>query len=162
LAAKAVALRPTVKASRISSEDILDQRAELHAEDVHNSQGDDDDNGGQIGCIDANLHVAQHHRPDSESGYMGDVPQPVGRRDSGEKDAEELAEGCCNGGESACLNDQKERPAVEKPPEWPQRLAQIYVLAACFGHHGCQLAIAERANDGQEGCDNPSAQEKRR
>ena len=66
-------------------EDVLDQRAQLHAEDVHDGQKDDDRDSGQVGRVDADLHVAQHHGPHPERGHVGDVPQPMGRRDGRER-----------------------------------------------------------------------------
>ena len=100
--------------------------------------------------------------PNAQRGHMSDVPQPVGRRDRREKDAEKLAEGHRNSGDGSRLNHQKQRPAVEKSPQRPQRLAQVDVLAAGLGHHRRQLAVAERANHGQDGRHHPRAQKQRR
>ena len=80
----------------------------------------------------------------------------------GKEDAEKLAEGHADGGDGPGLDDQKERPAVEKAPQRPQRLAQVDVLAAGLGHHGRQLAVAERADHGQDGRHHPRAQKERR
>ena len=55
-------------------EDILDERAQLDAKDVHHRQEDDNDNAGEVGRADANLHVAQHHGPDLERGNVCNMP----------------------------------------------------------------------------------------
>ncbi len=80
----------------------------------------------------------------------------------GKEDAEEFAEGHANGGDGSGLDDEKERPAVEKSPEGPERFAQVDVLAAGPGHHGGQLAVAERADHGHDRGDDPRGEVKRR
>ncbi len=60
------------------------------------------------------------------------------------------------------LDDQEQRPAVEKSPQRPQRLAQVDVLAAGLRHHGGQFAVAERADHGQNAGDDPRAKNQRR
>ena len=167
----AAALRPTVKASRISaaSDSALAvvktfwiSAPSFTPKMFTMARKTTTADAGQVGRVDADLHIAQHHRPNRERGHMGDVPEPMGRRDGREKDAEKLAEGHRDGGDGSRLNDQKERPAVEKSPQRPQRLAQVDVLAAGLGHHGRQLAVAERGDHGQDGRHHPRAQKQRR
>ena len=45
------------------SENVLDERAQPHAEDIHDGQKEHDHDAGKVGRVDADLHVAQHHRP---------------------------------------------------------------------------------------------------
>ena len=80
----------------------------------------------------------------------------------GKEDAEEFAEGHAHRGDGPGLDDEKERPAVEKSPEGAERVAQVDVLAAGFGHHGGELAIAQGADHGHDRGDDPRAQIKRR
>ena len=47
----------------------------------------------KIGRADADLHIAQHHRADRKRRHMGNVPEPMRRRDRRKKDAEKLAKG---------------------------------------------------------------------
>ena len=143
-------------------EDVLNQRTQLHAADVHESQKDHHNNPGQIRRVDADLHVAQHHRSHPKRGYMSDVPEPIVTGDGGKKHAEKLAEGHGDSGDCSRLNDQEKRPAVKKSPQRPQRFAQINVLAPGFGHHRRQLAVAERGGHGQNRRHHPRAQKKRR
>jgi hypothetical protein len=58
-------------------EDVLQQGAELHAEDIHTGKEEDDNDAGQIRGVDADLHVAQHHGPKRNGRNMRDVPEPV-------------------------------------------------------------------------------------
>ncbi len=143
-------------------EDVLNQRAQLHAEDVYDGEKNHDADASQVGGVDADLHVAQHHRPYRKRRYVGDVPEPMCRRNDWKKDAEKLAEGHGHCGDGPCLDDQEERPAIEKTPQRSQRLAQVDVLAAGLGHHGRQLAVAERGGEGQDGRHHPRAQKQRR
>ncbi len=78
------------------------------------------------------------------------MQNPMGGRNRGKENAEELAEGHADGGDGSGLNDQKQSPAVEKSPERSERFAQINVLAAGARHHGGEFAIAERGDDGHE------------
>src|ERR1039458_5629592 len=93
---------------------------------------------------------------------MRDVPQPVARADAGEEDAEELAERDTDGCDGAGLDDEEEGPAVEESPQRPQRLAQVNILPAGPGHHGGELAVAERAGDGHGRRHQPGRDQQRR
>ena len=71
------------------------------------------------------------------------------------KDAEKLSESDADGGDSAGLDHQEKRPAVEESPQRSQRFAQVNVLAAGPRHHGREFAVGEGADDGQEPRDQP-------
>ena len=79
-----------------------------------------------------------------------EVHDPVRRRNRRKEDSEKLAKGHTDGGDGSGLDYQKERPAVKKSPERPERFAQINILPARARHHGGQFAVAEGADDGQE------------
>ena len=143
------------------SENVLDQRAQAYAKNIYDGQKKDNEDAGQVGGVDADLHVPQHHRPHLQRGHMRNVPQPVGRRDRREKYAQKLAEGHRHRRNRSRLDHQEERPPVQKAPQWPQRLAQVNVLAARLGHHRRQLAVAQRADHGQNRRHHPRAQQKR-
>ena len=169
---QAVALRPTVKPSSTSaaSDSALAEvkmfwisAPKLDAEDIHDGQQNDDDDAGEVGRVDADLHVAQHHGADRESaGTWAMCQSQCVVEMVGKEDAKELAKRHADGGDGSGLDDEKQRPAVKKSPQRPQRLAQVNVLAAGLGHHRGQFAVAERANHGQHGRDHPRAQEERR
>ena len=144
------------------SEDVLHQRAELHTEDIHGGQGNDNGDSGQIRGADADLHIAKHHRSHIDGRHMRDVPQPMRAGDSWKEDAEKFAEGHANRGYGSGLDDKKQRPSVEKAPQRTQRFAQVDILAAGFGHHGGQLTVAERANHGHDRGDGPCCEIQRR
>jgi len=84
----------------------------------------------------------------------------VGRGDCRKKNAEKLAERNAHRGDSPSLDDQEKRPAVKKSPERAERLAQVDVLPTGLGHHGGELAVAERGDYGENGRDDPSTKEK--
>ena len=58
----------------------------LHAEDVQHREENHDQDGGEILRVQADIHVAQHHRPDGNRRHMRDVhrsswwTRPKGRR----------------------------------------------------------------------------------
>ena len=62
-------------------------------------------------------------------------------RDGRKENAQKFAEGDADGGDGSRLDDEIQRPAVEKSPERPERLAQINVLAAGVRHHCGQLTV---------------------
>ena len=93
---------------------------------------------------------------------MRDMPQPVRRRDRRKEHAKKFAERHAHRRDGSGLDHEKQRPAIKKSPQRPQRLAQIDILAARLGHHRRQFAVAQRANDRQDGRDHPGAQEQRR
>ena len=90
---------------------------------------------------------------------MRNVPNPVGRRYGREEHAQELAEGHPNRGNGSGLNDEVQRPAVEKSPKRAQRFAEVHVLSAGARHHGSQLSVGQRAGDGHESGDHPGGDE---
>src|SRR5262249_48632607 len=71
-------------------------------------------------------------------------------------------EGHAHRGNGPGLNDEKQSPAVEKPPQRSQRFAQVNVLATGPRHHRGKLSITEGANDGQETGYQPGSNKKRR
>ncbi len=143
-------------------EDVLDEGADVHAEDVDDGEEEDEEDTDEIGGGDAYLHIAEDHGADADGGDMGDVPEPVGAGDGGEEDAEEFAEGDTDGGDGAGLDDEEEGPSVEKAPHGAEGFAEVDVLAAGRGHHGGEFAIGERADDGHEAGDDPGGEEEGR
>ncbi len=75
----------------------------------------------------------------------------------GKKTPRNLPKATHDSGDGSGLDDEEKRPAVEKSPERPKRLAQINVLAAGLGHHRGQLAIAECADESKDRGDDPGA-----
>ena len=121
----------------------------------------DDQDGGEVLRVEADIHVAQHHRAEGDGRNLPEMQYPVRRGDRRKEDAEKLAECHADGGDGSGLDDQEERPAVEKSPERAQRFAQINVLAAGTRHHGGQFAVGQRAGDGQETGHQPGADQQR-
>ena len=70
--------------------------------------------------------------------------------------AEEAREADGDGGDRAGLDDEEQRPAVQKAPQRRERLAQVDVLAAGARHHRRQLAVRQRADDRQHAGDDPA------
>ena len=137
------------------SEDVLHQRAQAHAEDVQHRRKTTITMAARFCVFRPDIHVAQHHGAERNRRHMPKMNEPVGGGNGRKEDAEKLAEGDAHRGDGARLDDQKERPAVEKAPQRTQRFAQIDVLAAGVGHHRRQLAVGQRAGDGHESGDQP-------
>ena len=55
----------------------------------------------------------------------------------------------------AGLNNEEERPAIEKTPQRRESFAQVNILPARLRHHGCQLAIRERCHECEQASDDP-------
>ena len=142
-------------------EDILHRRAQLYAEGVEQRKQGDDDDGGKIRSVEADVHVAEDHGADGYCGHMRDVPEPVVGADGGKEDAKELSEGDADRGDGPGLYDEEERPSVEKSAERAERFAEIDVLAAGLRHHGGEFAVTERSDEGHEGCHHPGRDEQR-
>ena len=80
----------------------------------------------------------------------------------GKKTPRNFPKATADSGDGARLDDQEQRPAVEKAPEGPERLAQVDVLPAGPGHHGREFAVAQSADQGHDPGDDPCAHVKRR
>ena len=141
-------------------EDVLHRSAKFDAEGVEQREQGDDDDGGEVRGVEADVHVAEDHGADGNRRHMRDVPEPVLRADGREEDSEEFAEGDADRGDGAGLNDKEERPAVEEAAERAEGLAEIDVLTAGLGHHGRQFAVAERADEGHQRRNQPGGNEK--
>ncbi len=122
--------------------DVLNHCAKLHAKDIDDAQRENNEYAGEVGGVQANIHIAQNHGPDRNGRNVSDMPEPVRSRNRRKEDAEELAEGDRDSGDGSRLDDQKQRPAVEKSPERAEGFAQVDVLAAGLGHHGGKFAVA--------------------
>src|SRR5450631_3091995 len=118
-----------------SREDVLDDSARLHTENIDDRERDHDQDGNEVLRIQANIHAAEHHRADRELRYLPQVDNPMTGGDGRPEYPEELAESHAHGGDRTRLNHEKQGPAVEKSPERPKRLAEIYVLPARARHH---------------------------
>ena len=143
-------------------EDVLDECARLHAENIDDRERDHDQNGDEVLRVQSNIHAAEHHWPDGELRHFPQVDNPMTRRDCRPENSEKLAESNANSGNRARLNHEKQSPAVEKTPERPERLAQIDVLSAGSRHHRSQFAVGERRGNGEKTGNEPGANEQRR
>ena len=141
---------------------ILDDGAGLHAENIDDREHDDDQDGDEVLRVQSNIHAAERHGADGESGYFPDVDNPITRRNGRPEDTEEFAESHAHGGDRAGLNHEKQSPSVEKTPEWAERLPQVNILPARTRHHGREFAVGERADNGEEAGDEPGANQQRR
>ena len=74
------------------SENILNERAGLDAEDVDDREDHDDEDGGEILGIQADIHAAEDHRADGEHRHFPEMQYPVSGGDCGPEDSEELPE----------------------------------------------------------------------
>ena len=142
-------------------EDVLDESARLHAENVDDRERDHDQDGDEVLRVQANIHAAQNHGADGKLRHFPEVDDPMTGGDCRPEDAEEFAESDAHGGDRARLNHEKQSPTVEKAPERAERLAQINVLPAGARHHGGQFAIGERGDNGEKAGDDPGANEQR-
>jgi hypothetical protein len=61
-----------------------------------------------------------------------------------------------------CLNDEQQRPSVEKTEDGMQCLAQIFVLAAHFRDAVAEFRIDERAEDCDYAAGDPNGQDQHR
>jgi len=89
------------------------------------------------------------------------VPDPVARADEREEDAKKLSKRDADRSDGSGLDDKEERPSVQKATKWAERLAQIDVLAARPRHHRGQFPVAECADDGHRGGDQPRGDQQR-
>jgi hypothetical protein len=94
--------------------------------------------------------------------HVIDLPQPGIRADLRKEDAQELSKGHADRSDSPGLYDQKQRPAIQKSPDRPQRLAQINVLPSGFRHHRGELAVAERSDQRHRRRHQPRRDQQRR
>ena len=124
-------------------EDVLDECARLHAENIDDREHHHYQDGDEVLRVQSHIHAAEHHRADRKLRHFPQVDDPMTGRDCRPENAEKLAEGHAHGGDRAGLDHKKQSPAVEKTPEWAERLAQIDVLPARPRHHGRQFAVAE-------------------
>ncbi len=130
--------------------------------DIHHREKNHEQDGHQVLRVDSHIHVAQNHGPQTDRRNFPNVQDPTGGRNCGKEDSQKLAKSHTHRRNRPRLNHQKKGPAIEKPPQRPQRLAQINVLPAGPRHHRRQLAIAERANDGHEPRHRPRPNQQRR
>jgi hypothetical protein len=143
-------------------ENVLNQRPEADAQDIDHGEQDNDDDSGQVGGVQPDIHVAENHRSNAEGGHVRDVPEPVRGGDARKKYAKEFSESHADRGDGSALDDEEERPSVEKTPHGAEGFAQEDILTAGTWHHGGHLAIAERSDEGHDGSDEPGRDEKRR
>jgi len=129
---------------------ILNQRSGFHSEDIYNRKKNYEQDRDQILCIDSYIHIAQNHRPEANRWNLPEMQNPSGGRNRRKENSEELAERHAYGRNRPGLNHQKQRPAVEKTPQRPERFAQINILPPGPRHHRRQLAIAQRGDDRHE------------
>src|SRR6202521_5210837 len=132
------------------SEDVLNNGARLHTENIDDRERDHYQDGGEILRVQSNIHAAEHHRADLKLWHFPDVDNPIAGGDCRPEDPEKFAEGDTHGSDRPRLNHKKQSPSVEKTPERAERLAQIDILPARPRHHGSQFAVGERADNGEK------------
>ena len=86
---------------------------------------------------------------------MGNMPEPVSGRDRRKEDPQKLPKRHAHRSNRSGLDHQEQRPAEQKPPQWPQGLAQINVLPAGLRHHRREFAVAQRTNHRQDSRQHP-------
>src|SRR6202521_2414196 len=104
------------------SEDVLDDSAGLDAENIDDRERDHYQDGGEILRVQSNIHAAEHHRADLKLRHLPDVDNPITRGNCRPEDSEEFAARDAHGGDRPRLNHEEQSPAVEKTPEWAERL----------------------------------------
>src|SRR5713226_4332654 len=114
--------------------DVLDEGSCLHAENIDDRKRDYDQDGDEVLRVQSNIHAAKHHGADRKLRDFPDVDNPITGGDCRPEDSEKFAEGHAHGGDGARLNHEKQSPAVEKTPEWAERLAQVDILPARAWH----------------------------
>ena len=71
----------------------------------------------QILRIQTNVHVAQNHGAQVNGRNFHEMQDPVRGRNGGKEDAKKFSESHGYGGNGSGLDDQKQRPAIEKSPQ---------------------------------------------
>jgi hypothetical protein len=128
----------------------LDQLAEFQTARVDKRQQHDEKDGDELlrrktdGVVSRNVD----RRDD-----------PGGRRDRRHEHAEETREADGDRRNRPRLDNEKERPTVEKAPERRVGFAQVHVLPARLRHHGGEFAVRERGGDGQKSCNDPDGEQ---
>src|SRR6202140_2944806 len=95
------------------SEDILNNGARLHAENIDDRERDHYQDGGKILRVQSHIHAAEHHGADLKLWHFPDVDNPITRGDCRPEYSEEFAEGNADGSDRARLNHEEQSPAVE-------------------------------------------------
>ena len=131
-------------------EDVLDDAAVLDAAGVGPGEQRNQRDGDQL-CSRERQRV-----PGAQVDW-GDQVVVLGNR--GPEHAEEARKRHADRGNSAGLNDEEERPPVQKPPQRRERLAQVDVLATGARHHGGQFAVGQRSRQGEQPRDQPGRQQ---
>src|ERR1700686_3980077 len=116
--------------------DVLDESARLHAENIDDRERDHYQDGCKILRVQSNIHAAEHHRADLKLWHLPDVDNPITRRNCRPEYPEKFAECDADGSDRPRLNHEEQSPAVEKTPEWAERLTQIDILPPRPRHHG--------------------------
>jgi hypothetical protein len=80
---------------------------------------------------------------------------PSARRDRRPNDTEKAREPDSHCRDRARLNDQKQRPAVQKTPQRRIRFAKVNVLTTGLRHHGSEFAVRERRGNRHQSRDDP-------
>src|SRR5580700_9148876 len=85
-------------------EDVLDESARLHAENIDDREHDNDQDGNEVLRVQSNIHAAEHHGANGKLGNFPQVDNPMTGGDRGPEDAEKFAESHADGGDRAGLN----------------------------------------------------------
>src|SRR4029077_294672 len=80
-----------------SGEDVLDESARLHAENIDDRECDHYQDGGEILRVQSNIHTAEHHRADLKLRHFPNVDNPITRRNCRPEYSEKFAEGHADG-----------------------------------------------------------------
>ena len=133
-----------------AGENVLNEFAKAHA--LHVQEGDEDHHHDADELL--------HRKADGVFRAERDrLNHPSCAGDRREKHAEIASESDGDRGDRAGLNDEKERPAVEKSPERRIRFAQINVLPAGVRKQRREFAVGKRGSDRQQSGDDPGEQQ---
>src|SRR6266699_1012845 len=134
----------------------LDEGRRAHAADVDPREQRDRQDGEYALRRKADRDVADRLRE-----VHGESEEHVGR-EAGPEDAREPRERDRNRRDRAGLNDHEQRPAVQVAEQRRDTLAQIHILSPRAGEHRGQLAVRERAHEGDDARHRPDDEQQAR
>src|SRR5882762_8627748 len=114
---------------------VLNDSARLHSENIDDRERNHHEDGDEVLRVQSNIDAAQNHWSDGELRHFPDVDDPITGGNRRPEDPQEFAECHADRSDRSRLNHEKQSPAVEKTPEWAERLAQIDILPARPRHH---------------------------
>jgi hypothetical protein len=142
--------QPNQRRALCGREDVLDDSAVFQPAGVRPGEERDQQNADELGGRERQGVLSAQVERRHDEAIVGDP---------GHQRAEVAREPDRHRRDRAGLDDQKERPAVEKAPDRRERFAEIDVLAAGARHHRRELAVRQRPDDRQQPCDHPPDQQ---